>query len=74
MAEGNGGDIIIKGGSVELEYDESVYPKDSGNSKMHRNQNKKIIKIQVLNELGVEQYSREDPSGLKWEIRTTARG
>ena len=39
----NGADIIIKGSSVELEYDEAVYPKDPGEPKKHKNHNKKHL-------------------------------
>jgi hypothetical protein len=73
-APGNGGDIIVTGGSVELEFDKSVYPADPSSPKKHKNANKKILKIQVLDEHGVEQYSHEDQSGLKWKIIITARG
>jgi hypothetical protein len=72
MAEGNGGDIIITGGSIDLEFDPNVYVKDPGNPKKH-SANKKIVKIQVLDERGVEQYSREDESGLKWVIKVTGK-
>lgn len=70
---GNGGDIIIKGGSVDLEFDDNVYLQDPTDPKKHKAQNKKIVRIQILDERGVEQFNREDQSGLKWEVRVIGR-
>lgn len=39
----DGGDIIIRGGSVQLDFNDDVYPKDNG----RRNENQKITRIQI---------------------------
>ena len=43
----DGGDIIIKGGSVDLDYDEDVYKKVAGKPKKHAAGNKRIRQITV---------------------------
>jgi hypothetical protein len=68
---GDGGDIIIKGGSVDLTYDETYYPRDSENPKKHTNSNKKITRIIITGDVTYD--SGEFPDGLKCEIRTTCR-
>ena len=70
----NGGDIIIKGGSVDLTFDDDVYKKDDPSKpKKHRNSNGKITKIVVVDENGAEKCNSGDsPSGLKWTITVTA--
>lgn len=64
----NGADIIIKGGSVDLDYDETVYPKDPGNPKKHKNQNKKVTRITVTGDVNFD--SGEHPNGLSCVITT----
>jgi len=70
----NGGDIIIKGGSVDLDFDDNVYKKDDpAKPKKHLNKNGKITQIVVVDENGVEKCnSGVSPSGLKWTITVTA--
>lgn len=68
----NGSDIIIKGGSVELHYDESLYQKEGAGPRKHPG--KKIIRITVVDEYGKTQYdSEEKDDGYKWEIRAHCR-
>jgi hypothetical protein len=75
---GNGGEIIIKGGSVEVEYDGNTYVQDPTNPRKHQNPNKKITKV-VITDLTnparpvVVYDSGDNPGGLKWEIRTTCK-
>lgn len=64
----NGGDIIIKGSSVDIDYDEAVYPKDPGNPKKHKNQNKKITRVLITGDISFD--SGDHPSGLVCEITT----
>lgn len=69
----NGEDIIIRGGSVDIDYDDSLYPKE-GSSRSHKNGQKKIIRITVVDEDGKPQYdSGEHQGGLKWEIKAHCR-
>jgi hypothetical protein len=70
----NGGDIIIKGGSVDLTFDDNVYKKDDPNKpRKHGNPKGKITQIVVVDENGTEKCnSGVSPSGLKWTITVTA--
>jgi hypothetical protein len=64
----NGGDIIIKGSSVDLNYDEGVYPKDSNDGKKHKNQNMKVTRVLITGDIDFD--SGEHPNGLRCEITT----
>ena len=67
----NGGDIIIKGASVHVQFDDAGYTK---NGSKHDHQNKKITKIVVVDENGVEKLNSGDsPGGLKWTVTVTTR-
>jgi hypothetical protein len=71
MADGGGGgDIIIKGGSVQVSFDTGLYIKDSaGDPTLHRHETRKITRIQVEDESGKSQYdSGSNDEGLKWTI------
>ena len=70
-APGDSSDIIIKGGSVDLEYDEADFPKDNSDPKKHRNPNKKITRVRITGDINFD--SGEHPSGLKCEIHTTCK-
>lgn len=62
------GDIIIKGGSVDLNFDETTYPKDNGDPKSHKNANKKITRVTISGG-GLEYDSGDQPSGLSCTIK-----
>jgi hypothetical protein len=69
----NGHDIIIKGGSVDIDFDDELYARQ-GNSRSHRSPNNKIIRITVVDDAGSTQYdSGENQGGLKWEIKAHCR-
>jgi hypothetical protein len=62
----NGADIIIKGSSVDLDYDDTFYPR---NGRKHTAHNKKITRITVADETDTIQFdSNENNSGLEWTI------
>jgi len=64
----NGGDIIIKGGSVDIQYDDSLYPKAGAWG--HINPNKRMTRITVADESGETVFdSGDNRVGLKWEIK-----
>ena len=64
----NGSDIIIKGGSVNIQYDDSIYLKEG--SWNHINLEKTMTRITIVDENGRSIYdSGENVDGLKWEIR-----
>jgi hypothetical protein len=63
----NGGDIIIRGGSVDIQYDESLYRKDGAWGHVS---DKKMTRITVVDDSGKTVYdSGENKNGLKWEVR-----
>jgi hypothetical protein len=67
----DGGDIIIRGGSVDLEYDDAVYPKEPGNPKKHRANDKKIRQITVTdnaNPVPLLYDSGDHPEGLNYKV------
>jgi hypothetical protein len=72
MAESNGsGDIIIKGGSVQVQFDDAGYTR---NGSKHDNPNKKITRIVVVDENGVEKLNSGDSQGgLRWTVTVTTR-
>lgn len=70
-APGDGTDIIIKGGSVELDYDESVYPKNPSDPRSHKNGTKKITRVVITGEIQFD--SGDHPNGLRCEITTTCK-
>lgn len=48
MAAGNVGDIIIKGGSVEIMFDEQIFPRQGGK---YGNKEKKIASVEVTDDI-----------------------
>jgi hypothetical protein len=69
MADGGGGAIIIKGGSVQISFDGSLYAKDSLDPNTHKHQTRKITRVQVSDEGGESKFdSGTDKDGLKWTI------
>jgi hypothetical protein len=67
-----GSDIIIKGGSVDLSYDEATYPKNNGDPKSHKNPNKKITRVTIENG-GLSYDSGDHPGGLTCTIKVTCK-
>ena len=73
MSDG-GGDIIIKGGSVDLDFDDSIFRKDPGDPKKHENANRTITKITIVDENNNPIYdSGDQPSGLKWKVTVSTK-
>lgn len=64
---GNGGEIIIKGGSVEVDFDGSVYTKDPNDPRRHKNAVKKITRVVITGDIQFD--SQEHPGGLRCEIK-----
>ena len=72
MGEGGSGDIIIKGGSVEISFDGGLYLKESVDPNTHKHQTRKITRVQVSDESGASKFdSGTDKDGLKWTIKVT---
>jgi len=73
MGEG-GGEIIIKGGSVEVAFADSLYPKDPNDPSKHKNSNRKITRIVVRDENGGTLYdSGTNNGGLKFEVTVSTK-
>lgn len=68
-----GSDIIIKGTSVTLEFDETVYRKQNGDPKKYKNETRKITRIQVLDDTGAERFVIEDNAGLRWTVNVITK-
>ena len=72
MADGGGGVIIIKGGSVRINFDGSLYLKDALDPNTHKHQTRKITRVQVSDESGASKFdSGTDKDGLKWTIQVS---
>ena len=65
------GDIIIKGGSVDVNYAESLYPKDDKDPNSHKNANRKITRVIITGEIVFD--SGDHPEGLSCEIRAITK-
>ncbi|MEK6282121.1 MAG: hypothetical protein AABN95_17330 [Acidobacteriota bacterium] len=66
-----GSDIIIKGGSVELEYDGTIYTRDPSDPKKNQNPTKKITHVVISGDISYD--SGDNPNGLRCEIKLTCK-
>ena len=64
-----GGDIIIKGGSVDLIFDERLYPKASNDPSSYTNPDRKITRVLITGDISFD--SGEKPEGWLCDIRVT---
>jgi hypothetical protein len=67
---GGGGDIIIKGGSVELVFSEQMF---SGQNGRYGNQHKKIASIEVRDDNTGDRQTVNIPENGKCTIRINTR-
>jgi len=68
MGEG-GGEIIIKGGSVEVNFDDSLYLKEQLDPNKHKNANRMITRVQVQDASGRSLFDEaDDKDGRQWLI------
>lgn len=68
MGSGSG-DIIIKGGSVDVNFDGELYPGDPKDPSSHKNANRKITRIVISGDVSYD--SGVHPEGLRCEIRAS---
>ena len=68
MSNGTGNDIIIKGGSVDIIFNDSVFP--AGNNGSHKGQ-RKIQQIVVTDDQGVVQYDSNPADVRRWTVTIT---
>ncbi len=67
----NGSDIIIKGGSAEVEFDSAVFERDPKEPKKHKNKNKKITRVVITGDISYDSGDRQQ--GLKCTITATCK-
>ncbi len=73
MSDGSG-EIVIKGASVHLEFNGTIFKKDLDDPKKHDSPSRKITKIVVVDENGAEKYnSGENLGGLKWKVTVSTK-
>lgn len=72
MGDG-GGDIIIKGGSVDVNFDETLYKKDPADPRKHENANRTITKITIVDENKETVYDSGNNSAGKWTVTVSTR-
>lgn len=65
MANG-GNDIIIKGGSAEVVFDDGIYTQDPLNPNKHANAEKKIVRVVITGDISFD--SGDKSEGLQCEI------
>lgn len=61
-------DIIIKGGSAEVHFDDSVYEQDPHDPSRYSNENKKIMRIVITGDLSFDSGSKTEG----WQCEITA--
>ena len=66
----NGADIIIKGSSVDIDYDDARYPKEPGKPRNHKAGDNTITRVTVEDENNTMQYdsSNEAADPSRWTI------
>ncbi len=62
----NGSDIIIKGGSAEVIFDDDIYEQDPLNPHKYVNAEKKIVRVVITGDISFD--SGPKSSGLQCEI------
>jgi hypothetical protein len=73
MSEG-GGDIIVKGSSVHLNFDGSLYQKDSNDPNHYKHDDRQITRVLVEDENGKSLFdSGGGGGGLKWTITISTK-
>lgn len=69
---GDGGVIIIKGGSCEIHFDDSVFKHDpTGQKRKHKHDSLKIQRIVITGNQAFD--SNDIPGGFKGEITITCK-
>ena len=69
-----GGDIIIKGGSAEIQFDPDLFQKDPGDPKKHRHHDLKIKRVIITGDDHFKDFdSGEHPGGFKGTIRVICK-
>jgi hypothetical protein len=70
-----GGDIIIKGSSVHIHFNATLYQRDPSDPSKYSNPIRKISRIIIRDENDVMKFDSGDhPIGLKWTIEVLSKG
>lgn len=70
MSDGSG-EIIIKGGSCEIHFDDGLFQKDSNDPKRHQHKHDHV-NIRRIVIKGNQKFDSQDiPGGFKGEVRIT---
>jgi hypothetical protein len=66
----NGGDIIIKGSSVDIDYDDTKYPKETGKPRNHKSSDQAITRVTVEDGSNAVKYDSNDEAAdpSRWTI------
>lgn len=64
-------DIIIKGGSAEVHFDDAVYEQDSKNPQRYQNEDKKIVRVVITGDISFD--SGEKAGGYQCKITAFCR-
>lgn len=74
MGEGSG-EIVVKGGSVHVIFDNSLYLRDSNDPSAHKHEGRKITRIRVQDEKGQSVFDSDvNKDGLNWTITVSTQG
>jgi hypothetical protein len=72
----NGSDIIIKGGSVDIDFDDEKYPKEPGKPRNHKGNDQTITRVTVADENNTVKYdsntANADPA--RWTVYVYCTG
>ena len=66
----NGGDIIIRGGSVEIEFNEQTF---SGKGSKYSNKDKSIASVEIIDDNSNKTQTVTLPANGKCTVRITTR-
>ena len=67
MSNGTG-DIIIKGGSAEVHFDDQVYVQDPQNPQRYSNAEKRVVRVVITGDLS---FDSGDDKGDGWNCEIT---
>ena len=68
---GGSGDIIIKGGSVEVIFDGALYPANPKDPSSHQNDTRKVTRVVITGDISFD--SGDHPEGLRCEVRANTK-
>ena len=67
MSDG-GGEIIIKGGSCEIYFNNEEFPQDANDPKRHKDDDRRMTRVQVKDESGNSLFDSGSDDGVQWTV------